>query len=371
MKTIKTLTDGTIHLTAPVMIPGAHDCDYENGEPPLTTEQIRRFAQSYEKYRFIDHEHGLTRNGERIGEPVDSFLLTEDTTMTTLDGSMKSYPRGSWFVTSHITQPEAIETALGGGYTGYSASVFTRSRADEYLTALKSEPDTPMPCSCKDVSSSGNSLIRDVPDPVVLSVSLVKSPCLHDSQFCEVNGDIMENQEDVKSLKSKVLSAMGMSEEAEVVALKSEVEDLKATITTLQTDFQTALKSMQDEFTKTLTEALHPVESEALKAKEEDEDEDEADKAKEEEKEEETDETAEEEAEEETKEEEEKEDETAEEEVAEEEETEEDEEEEEEEKKAEKGESKQAPVHDNLQAQKSTTNIYEALGRNPDGTRKK
>ena len=282
MKTIKTLTDGTIHLTAPVMIPGAKDCDWINGEPPLTSEQIREFAKSYEKYGFIDHEHGLTRYGERIGEPVDSFLLTEDTTMHLIDGSMKSYPRGSWFVTSHITDPEAVQLALGGGYTGYSASVFTKSRADEYLTALKSEPDTPLPCSCKDVSSSGNSLIKDVPDPVVLSVSLVKSPCLHDSLFCEVNGDIMENQEDVKSLKSKVLSAMGMSEEAEVVALKSEVSELKETIATMQTDFQTALKSMQDEFTKTLTEALHPVESEALKAKEDD-DEDEETKVKEEE----------------------------------------------------------------------------------------
>ena len=161
----------------------------------------------------------------------------------------------------------------------------------------------------------------------------------------------MENQEDVKSLKSKVLSAMGMSEEAEVVALKSEVSELKETIATMQTDFQTALKSMQDEFTKTLTEALHPVESEALKAKEDDEDEDEEDKTEEEEEKEETEEG------------------TAEEEVAEDEKEAEDEEEE---KKAEKGESKQAPVHDNLQSQKSRpTNIYEALGRNPDGTRKK
>ena len=348
MKTIKTLTDGTILLTAPVMIPGAHDCDYENGEPPLTTEQIRRFAKTYEKYQFIDHEHGLTRNGTKIGEPVNSFLLTEDTTMTLLDGSLKSYPRGSWFVTSHITQPEAVELALGGGYTGYSASVFTKSRADEYLEALKSEPGTPMPCSCKDVSSSGNSLIKDVPDPVVLSVSLVKSPCLHDSQFCEVNkGEIMENQEDVKSLKSKVLSAMGMSEEAEVVALKSEVSELKETIATMQTDFQTALKSMQEEFTKTLTEALHPVESEALKAKEEDEDEDEEDKAQEEKEE---DGTAEETAEEETKE----------------------EEVETEEPVSEKGESKAEPVHDNLQAEKAKKiNIYEIMGKNPDGTRKK
>ena len=336
MKTIKTLTDGTIHLTAPVMIPGAKDCDWVNGEPPLTSEQIREFAKSYEKYGFIDHEHGLTRNGERIGEPVDSFLLTEDTTMHLIDGSMKSYPRGSWFVTSHITNPEAVQLALGGGYTGYSASVFTKSRADEYLTALKSEPDTPLPCSCKDVSSSGNSLIKDVPDPVVLSVSLVKSPCLHDSLFCEVNGDIMENQEDVKSLKSKVLSAMGMSEEAEVEALKSEVSELKAEIEGLKADFPEALKSMQEDFKQTLTQALTPVE--ALKAKEDDEDKEEEEK-------------------------EETEEETAEE-VAEEVET--------EEPVSEKGESKAEPVHDNLSAEKSKpVNIYEIMGKNPDGTRKK
>ena len=344
MKFIKTNDDGSILLTAPVMIPGAKDCDYENGEEPLTEQQIREFAKTYQKYQFIDHEHGLTRNGERIGEPVDSFLLTEDTTMTTLDGSMKSYPRGSWFVTSHITNPEAVQLALGGGYTGYSASVFTKSRADEYLEALKSRPGTPMPCSCKDVSSSGTALIKDVPDPVVLSVSLVKSPCLHDSLFCEVNGDLMENQEDVKSLKSKVLSAMGMSEEAEVVALKSEVSELKETIATMQTDFQTALKSMQDEFTKILTDALTPVTEDETSLKSEEETE-EAEEVNEEP--------------------------ATEEPVAEEDETEE-EDEETEEPVSEKGESKAEPVHDNLSAEKSKpVNIYEIMGKNPDGTRKK
>ena len=321
------------------MIPGAKDCDYENGEEPLTEQQIREFAKTYQKYQFIDHEHGLTRNGERIGEPVDSFLLTEDTTMTTLDGSMKSYPRGSWFVTSHITNPEAVQLALGGGYTGYSASVFTKSRADEYLAALKSEPDTPMPCSCKDVSSSGNSLIRDVPDPVVLSVSLVKSPCLHDSRFCEVNkGEIME--EDVKSLKSKVLSAMGMTEEAEVLALKSEVADMQATLEQLKKDFNDALKTLQEEFTKTLTEALTPVEEDEPA---EDEAETEAEASAE----------------------------KSLEEPVKEEEVEDEEEVETEEPVAEKGESKAEPVHDNLSAEKSKpVNIYEIMGRNADGTRK-
>ena len=338
MKSITQNSDGTITLTAPVMIPNARDCDYENGEDPLTVEQIREFAQSYEKYQFIDHEHGLTKNGVKIGTPTNSFLLTEDTTMTTLDGSLKSYPRGSWFVTSQLTDPQAIELALSGGYTGYSASVFTRSRADEYLSALKSDSTLELPCSCKDVSSSGNSLIRDVPDPVVLSVSLVKSPCLHDSKFCEVNGDIMENQDDVKSLKSKVLSAMGMSEEAEVVALKSQVVSLEEKIETMQSEFSDALKSMQDEFTKTLTEALTPV---AEKSEEESEEVEPVEEVE------------------------------ATEEPVEEEDPQEEEIEEEEEVVAEKGESKAEPIHDNLEAKKSKpTNIYEIMGRNHDGTRK-
>jgi hypothetical protein len=148
----------------------------------------------------------------------------------------------------------------------------------------------------------------------------------------------MENQEDVKSLKSKVLSAMGMSEEAEVLALKSEVADMQATLEQLKKDFNDALKTLQEEFTKTLTEALTPVEEdEPAEADAETEAEASAEKSEEEP-------------------------------VKEEEET---EEEETEEPVSEKGESKAEPVHDNLSAEKSKpVNIYEIMGRNADGTRK-
>ena len=325
--------DGTINLTAPVMIPGAHDCDYQNGEPPLTSEQIQQFAKSYEQYQFIDHEHGLTRDGRKIGVPINSFLLTQPKTIQTIDGS-KTYPSGTWMMTSQLTDEAAIQTALSGGYTGYSVSVFSQDRADQYLEALKTDKDTPLPTACKNISSGGTALIKDVPNPVVLSVSLVKSPCLHESKFCELNGDIMTDE--VKSMKSKILDAMGMSEQAEVEALKSEVVSLEAKIDEMQTQFQEALKSMSEEFTKTLTDALSPV---AEKSEEEEEViEEEVEEV----------EPAEEAVEEEVEEE------ATEEEVV-----------------AEKGESKAEPVHDNIQAEKTRVpNIYEVLGRNPDGTRK-
>ena len=104
---------------------------------------------------------------------------------------------------------------------------------------------------------------------------------------------------------------------------------------------------MQEEFKQTLTEALTPVEEEEVVAEKG-----------------ETEEPAEEEVEVEVEEEiaEKAEEEIVEEVV---------EEEVEEEVVAEKGESKAEPVHDNIIAEKAKpVNIYTALGRNPDGTRK-
>ena len=332
---INKLDDGTVELTAPVMIPGAKDCDYTNGEPPLTKEQIQRFAESYEKYQFIDHEHGLTRNGTKIGVPVNSFLLTNDTTFQTIDGS-KTYPSGTWMMTSQLTDEVAIKNAMDGGYTGYSVSVFNRERADKYLEALKHDESTPMPTACKTINSGGTALIKDINDPVVLSVSLVKSPCLHDSKFCELDGDIMTDE--VQSFKSKILKAMDLTEVAEVEALKSEVVSLESKIDEMQKDFTEALKSMQEEFNKTLTDALTSVSAE--KSEEETEEEEPVEEEPVETEEVETEEEVEEE--------------TAEEEVA------------------EKGESKAEPVHDNLTAKKSkSVNVYEIMGRNPDGTAKR
>ena len=340
MNFIKTLDDGTVLLTAPVLIPYAKDCDYENGETPLNPTQIQAFKESYDKYGFVDHEHGLTKDGRKIGTPHKSIILDHDTTFTTFDGTLTEYPSGTWLLTTHITDDEAISEAMKGYYTGYSPSILPRASADKYLEALKSGKGDE--CACKNqISSMGNSLIKDVPDPVVLSVSLTKQPCLHESKFCELS----DNMEEELSLKSKILNAMGMSEEAEVIALKSEVSTLREEIEGMKASFEEALKSMQDEFKQTLTEALTPVEETVEVVAEKAEDAEPTEEVAEEEE--------------------------VEEEVAEKAEETEEVVEEEEPEIAEKGESKAEPVHDNIEAQKAKpVNIYTALGRNPDGTRK-
>ena len=103
---INQLSDGTINLTAPVLIPYARDCDYKNGEEPLNPEQITAFKESYDKYGFVDHEHGLTRDGRKIGEPSESIILDQDTTFTLYDGTTRSYPVGVTVRLSyHVLQP--------------------------------------------------------------------------------------------------------------------------------------------------------------------------------------------------------------------------------------------------------------------------
>jgi hypothetical protein len=326
---INQLDDGTIQLTAPVLNPDAKDCDYNNGELPLSASQIQAFKEAYDKYGFVDHEHGLTRDGRKIGEPSTSIILDQDTTFTLYDGTSKTYPTGTWLLTTHITDEEAISEAMKGYYTGYSPSILPKANADKYLEALKANKE----CACKNVSSMGNSLIKDIPDPVVLSVSLTKQPCLHESKFCEINGETMEEE---VALKSKILKAIGMSDEAEVLALKSQVTTLEDKIDNMQKDFQEALKSMQEEFTQTLTEALKPVEEVEV-----------AEKSEEAEPETTTEESAEVEVEEEV------------------------EEEVEDEPAAEKGESKQEPIHDNIAEKSKPFDFYAYMGRTPRGTRKR
>lgn len=259
------------------MIPGVPDCDFDRGEPPLTTEQIRYFEKTYHDYHLSDDEHQFEFTGRTIGKPVESYILDSDSDLTLLNGSHKSYPEGTWMLSTRITDPVAVQTALDGGYTGYSPTVKNREVADRLISALKSQTLTYQEFmgACKSHSQSG--LIKDVVDPVVLSVTLTKKPCQHHSKFCKHNilGDKMGDE---TKIKTKVLNALGMTEEAEVSALKSQVDELDEKIDGLEEKMESSLKSMQDSITETLKEALKPVSaSKSEKNPEEEEEEGEGD----------------------------------------------------------------------------------------------
>lgn len=336
---IQKLTDGSILLTAPVMIPGMPDCDFNRGEPPLTVEQVHDFAQDYEDYRLVDSEHEFTRTGRKRGYKKESYILESDKSFELFDGSTQTYPRGTWMMTSHVTDPEAIAMAENGLYTGYSPTVRSRRTADLYLEALKSE-DYEEAEALKSRSLSG--LIKDIRDPVVLSVSLVKKPCQSGSKLCKINKDGERMTDDSKIL-DKIRSILGDAEKDEVEALKSQVDSLESIVEEMKADNAEALKSMKEELVESFKDTI----SESLKEF--------ADKSRDEE------------GEEEGEGEETKPPETEEGEAP----PQDEENEEEEKEEADKG-SKQGKNHNNNTADKSQEDLdtYSFLGRNPDGTRK-
>jgi hypothetical protein len=236
-------SDNSIIVTAPVMIPGAKDCDFLRGEIPFTVDQVRAFKEAYDDYGFIDKHHAIrdvnsASKYELIGKALKSFLLPESTSYQWLDGSVHTYPAGTWMLTSEITDPVAIKQARDGLITGYSPSVFPREQAEQIRASLK--------------ASSGG-LIKDISDPVPALVSLVFKPCQHGNKFCK-NGDIMSDDNKAQSKLNQIMNILGGKEPE--YAMKEDLDSLKD-------DILSAFKS--DEFKGVVKATVDECLAEALK----------------------------------------------------------------------------------------------------------
>lgn len=317
------------------MIPNKPDCDFHRGETPFTEAEIRFFKESFNDYQIIDKEHQVFKDigsAKSIGEPVNSFILSENTTYELADGSHETYPSGTWMLTSNVTDPLAQQEILSGKLTGYSPSVNTVEIAQMIKEAMA-------------MKASEGKLIHEIEDPATVTVSIVGKPCQTGSKQCKLKNEGESMSDDTKAM-SKIREILGVGESA---ATKSDFDALAQQI---KEDNEVAMKSLAEEMGTIIAETINEKLSEigALKADKEDEEEEETNSEEETEEEgntESSNEEAEEEAEEEDEEEKEKEGAT-------------------------KSNSKTPPVHDG--ATKSNDEIvdtYTFLGRNADGTRKK
>lgn len=194
-------SNNSMILTAPVMIPGAKDCDYFRGEDPFTVDQVRVFKELYDEYGFIDDYHGIrdeysADKGKLRGNALKSFLLSEPTSYVWFDGTVHTYPAGTWMLTSEITDPVTMKSVQEGKITGYSPSIFPRPMAEKIKAALKGEISS--------LKASLGGLIKDMSDPVPAIVSLVRSPCQHGNKFCKHNLNDGENMSDDNKAQSKL-----------------------------------------------------------------------------------------------------------------------------------------------------------------------
>ena len=218
-------SDNSIILTVPVMIPGAKDCDYWRGEDPFTVEQVRSFKEAYDDYGFIDKHHAVrgvqsAHKHHLIGNALKSFLLSEETSYSWVDGSIHTYPMGTWMITTEVNDPVAIKQVRDGEITGASPSIFTRETAEKIKAALKSDAS---------LKASAGNLIKNINDPVPVLVSLVRKPCQHGNKFCESkNGENM-SEDKAQNKLNKIRGILGL-EETKDYATKEDLDEIKESV---------------------------------------------------------------------------------------------------------------------------------------------
>ena len=246
------------------MIPNTPDCDYPRGEKPFTIEEIQFFKESFQDYQIVDKNHQVFLNlgsAKQIGEPVDSFLLDEDTTYELIDGTMETYPKGTWMLTTDVTDPLTQQEIEKGILTGYSPSVHTQHIGELIKEAMA-------------VKASQGQLIHDIPNPNTITVSIVRKPCQNGSKQCKIGSEVMS---DDKKTLNKIKDLLGgdtkeYATKEDFDALAAGLKENNAAIKSLGEN----IGSMSKTVAKSIADALSEVGAvKSRKPNDEDEDEDE------------------------------------------------------------------------------------------------
>ena len=192
---VNTNKQDSITVTGPVFLPYTPDCDYKKGEELLTPEKIKYLASSFKNYGIIDYEHQFTLKNKpyylkTVGEPVKLWISNKTHTYTDVTGTVQKIPRGSLWLTCKITEPFAMKAIQEKKLTAYSATTANKEYANKLINILKSSNSFKFDIS-SDVHkyaeqiSIKRTLIKDIIDPVLFTVTLTSFPCVAGAKFCE------------------------------------------------------------------------------------------------------------------------------------------------------------------------------------------
>ena len=239
------MTTEALIIPAPVLIPQYCDCEFRIGEEPLTAEKIRKLAKEYDDYKIVDIEHTYFTNHNTVGTPIKSEILTKPTPLTLLDGSVKIYPAGTWVVYLKVTCPKTIQRILNGELRGVSATTVERTVAEKLLLNMSTK------------SQIQRILIKEIKDPVIVTISLTKNPCVYDAKFCKIQemGDKMTNEnleeqidKETTSFSNNLKDILGISKKSDETAVTK--EDLEL----FKSDILASIKKCKEDTDKKIEE---------------------------------------------------------------------------------------------------------------------
>ncbi len=174
-------------VTCPVMLPGCADCDFKRGEKIFTEDEVAEFCNIYDThFRLADQMHVFGATGQIVGESIKNWTLQEEETFTNILGETVTLPQGTWMTTIKITDDTAWQQVENGTLKGCSGTFIPRKDGEkllESLTANKIDFSYGL-----DVFESviKRVLIRDLEDPVPVTISLVDRPCVPNAIFTSI-----------------------------------------------------------------------------------------------------------------------------------------------------------------------------------------
>lgn len=146
----------------------------------MTESEINGLASGFLEWMIADLEHEFLYTGRVIGTVLESHVTKEPTIVKFIDGTPREYPTGTWFVTVKITDQDVIQGIKNEHYTGVSATTIERKDAEKLKKLLNSGFNVSTKSRIKRI------LISDIQDPVVVTISVVHSPCVPTAKFCSL-----------------------------------------------------------------------------------------------------------------------------------------------------------------------------------------
>lgn len=181
------------------MVPDTPDCDYPYGEELLSNDKIDQLIQSFKDYNIIDYQHQFTDDTKayfmhNIGEPLRLFTNTDTVTFKDVTGQEITVPPHTAWLESSISDEHVVGEIDDKEIVAYSITVSEKEDADavmEIYKQLSNNSATKQNINHNKIQTLHNriskkrTLIKDIDDPVMLTVSVVKFPCVNKAKFCE------------------------------------------------------------------------------------------------------------------------------------------------------------------------------------------
>lgn len=226
-------------ITAPVLIPGVPDCDYQNGETPLTTEQIKTLMQTYKEHQIIDYNHKYMFDGHwykrNLGEPTNIWQSTKTNTYTDRFGVERTTPPGTWWQTTKVTDTEAIKLIDDEKLNAYSLTTVNKQFLEKFLQISNTNISTKNKETLRSVieehvlSAKHRTPIAKIKNPIAFTVSLTDFPCVGGAVFArdcliESQGISKKHRNDIMTEETKNNGGWSMNDVKELFGLFTSIK---------------------------------------------------------------------------------------------------------------------------------------------------